>query len=203
MYVSVSMSECADVGTRTRVSVCRLSAHSMGIIFRKLVTDPAGCPVLPGQVHAGDTVTLPTDDPTGLPSSAFLCPLWGLVTPGHSCVPGTAPPEGCPGRWLPHRTAACGGVGPRGRNPENAAVPEAPVKHFPDSSEAENPQASAFADCQGHELPASWIPLSAALYWASATAGAEGSHSPPSPPKALSFPPGSPPPHRTPGRSGG
>ncbi|CAK7303032.1 hypothetical protein VULLAG_LOCUS10114 [Vulpes lagopus] len=39
---------------------------------------------------------------------------------------------------------------PRGRNPENAAVPEALVKLFPDSSEAENPQASAFPDCQGH-----------------------------------------------------
>lgn len=52
------------------------------------------------------------------------------------------------------------------------------MKHFPDSSEAENPQASAFADCQGHELPASRIPLSAALYWAPAAADAEGSHRP-------------------------
>lgn len=49
------------------------------------------------------------------------------------------------------------------------------MKLFPDSSEAENPQASAFPDCQGHGLPAARVPLSAAPFWASVAAGAEGS----------------------------
>lgn len=52
------------------------------------------------------------------------------------------------------------------------------MKLFPDSSEVENPQASAFADCQGHGLPAARIPLSAALFWASVVADAAGSMAP-------------------------
>ena len=39
---------------------------------------------------------------------------------------------------------------PGGEIQENAAAPEALVKLFPDSSEAENPQASAFVGRRGH-----------------------------------------------------
>lgn len=103
------------------------------------------------------------EDPAGRPRPLHAAPAPGVVPAGQAASPGLLP-----------ACTAWGWRRPRGRNPENAAGPEALVKLFPDSGEAENPQASAFPDCQGHGPPAARVPLSAAPFWASAAAGAEG-----------------------------
>lgn len=162
------------MGMRTGVCVpveSVLSQHPQDLKKRK--QRPAGCRCSRGERKPQEARSpRPRVTRRGCPPWPFHWPLPGVVPAGHFCL---AP--GLPTRRLPWEGRVWG-CGPPARNQEHAAVQEALVKLFPDSSEAENPQASAFADCQGHRLPLARSPLSVALFWPSVAADAAGSPHP-------------------------